>query len=440
MEIESNVLIESNQSHTNSKDRINKEFIEFLTKNTAYLCLNENSKVLVFNSELKIKDTIEALIQEEIYSGLIWNTESNQFISIFTLSDFLKILNLTYEKIIKLCLTGTIWHDTKHLATILFQKNNIQVEELDIIMENANSFNNSELEMNIEDGYSSNNNLKNQPNEHNIVHAIDMTQFHKKFHNYKDYFDIFNYMSLHDYLQDLESNIDFQKPITADLDSCLLDVIKLLVENHIHKIVIEDTSNNNFVGILTYESIFDYFMSNYYSDMTAFSISYKEYTSLVCRKLLYSIEDESIYSCFFKIWENKISVLPILNKHDNTKVIGFVFIKDLIFFLMTGDKYKFDDPIKVLLLEIYTGVNEELPLGQDRLLFIDESEEYSIKSLMEKIFTSPEKKIVITKNNNYDNIVGIITLSDFFKSIVDLTNISVNNSNICENVINSPLD
>ncbi len=396
------------------RDKIKDELTKFLLNNTAYLSLSDNSKVLVFNSELKIKDAIEALINEEIYCGLIWNTELNQFISLFTLRDYLRILNVTYEKIVKICIAGTLWSDTKHLSTIIFQKNSIQVEELDIIMEATNSFNNSEIEMMIDDNVSNNKNV-------NIIQSIDMTQFHKKFHTYRDYFDIFNYMSLSDYLHDLESNIELQKPITVDLDDLLIDVITLLKKNHIHRIIVEDKQNSNYTGIITYESIFDYFMSNYYSNMDIFLVNYKEISEMVCRSIEFSYEDETIYSCFFKIWKNKISILPILSTEKETSVLGFVFLKDLIFFFLSGEKYRFDDPIKKLLTEIYYGVNEEIPYGQDRLLFIEESEELSIKSVMEKIYSSPEKKLIIYKGE-ITSITGIITLSDFFNALLQLNN------------------
>lgn len=40
----------------------------------------ENMKVLVFNNELSVKDAIEAMLKEDIYCGMIWNSESSKFV------------------------------------------------------------------------------------------------------------------------------------------------------------------------------------------------------------------------------------------------------------------------------------------------------------------------------------------------------------------------
>lgn len=404
---------------------IKQEFNKFFQSNSAYMSLSENSKMLVFNCDLSVKESIDAMIREEIYCGVIWNTEVSKFSAVFTLRDFLKILIVTYDKIVKLCMLGTVWQDTKHLSRLVFQKSTIQIEELDIIMENVNSFNNSEVD-NMDENMSGNFNINSPTNTNNvnIANTIDMTQFHKKMRSYKDYFEIFSFMSLADYLIELENNIELRQPISVDLDAKLDEILLLMLENKIHRIVVEDGKTNQYTAILTFETIIEYFMINYYSNMDIFSLNYKT-LQIPNSGIIFAYADETIYTCFYKIWEHKVSILPILKDKEkeniagvkSLEIIGFIFLKDLIYFYLASEKFRFDASIMSFLEDLYSDVNQELPYGQDRLAFIEENENLSFKEFLERIYQSPEKKIVVY-NEKITNISKLITLSDLFKSTI----------------------
>lgn len=448
--------------YVNSKGKISKMIItEFLQKNTAYLSIKENTKLLVFKSELKIKDTLDAFINEELYCGLIWSTECNRFLSLFTIRDILKILKITYEKVIKLCLSGTSWSDTKSLVSLLFQKNTIQMEELDIIMENANSFNSSDNEnekerdvslrkgsnLSIIDSKDENCNnidikegvlntkhsdlksgqfLKDHQNTEIIndnkitIDYLDINQFHKKFNSYSDFFEIFKYMSLHDYLIDLEANIDLESPISVELDDSLISIIKIFQSNNIHRVVLEDNTNKSYCGVVTYETIFEYFMSNYYSSMDEFNIEYTQIEGLVNENIIFSYTTDSIYSCFLKIYENNISSLPIICQQTNY-VYGILYIKDILYFFLLGEKFKFNDSISKLLIEIYNDVVDyNSCFGFERVLMISKNQSYSLKNVLEYLLSSPEKKIYIYNQLESGIIItGLITLSDLFRYMIE---------------------
>jgi CBS domain-containing protein len=446
--------------------KIRKEFDKFFANQTAYINLKENNKLIVFNTDLSIKDVVDAMIHEDIYCGLIWNTELNKFSGLFTIRDCLIALYISYEKITKLSLKGCHWNNSKQLASLIFQKNDFQVEELDVIMENGNSYNGSDDEednnnkersnnnannlvsnnlnnntqnsnnpVNLNQDYHSNSNVSNLSQKKLINNAynsheasnlvnIELLYGESKFSSYKEYFEIFNYVTLNEYLTDLHNDILFNNSIiSVDLDCQLKEGIKLMQKNLIHRVVVEDKKNSIFVGLVTYESIFTYFSNNYYNyDMECFNVSYKK-LGLVTYSLVCCYEDQTIYSCFFKIWEARISMMPILeipqikSGKKEIKVLGYLFLKDLVYFISNGEKFKFTDTIKVFLNELYSGVNEEKPLGQDRVAFIDDITDFTFKEIMEFINQSPEKKIILHRKDDLCSLLGVISLSDVFKLV-----------------------
>ena len=50
---------------------LKENFTKYLKFHTVYETITENMKILVFNSELMIKNSIEAMIKQDIYCGLL---------------------------------------------------------------------------------------------------------------------------------------------------------------------------------------------------------------------------------------------------------------------------------------------------------------------------------------------------------------------------------
>ena len=88
--------IEDEGKITSLKSAITK----FLSEHTIYEAIPEDMKILVFNDKLLIKDSIEAMIKEDIYCGLLYNSEQNKHSGIFTIRDVLGLLLIGYKKLV----------------------------------------------------------------------------------------------------------------------------------------------------------------------------------------------------------------------------------------------------------------------------------------------------------------------------------------------------
>ena len=53
----------------------------------------------MFNNELLIKDSIEAMIKEDIYCGLLYNCKQNKHSGVYTIRDVLGLLLIGYKKL-----------------------------------------------------------------------------------------------------------------------------------------------------------------------------------------------------------------------------------------------------------------------------------------------------------------------------------------------------
>ena len=91
-------------------------FTKYLKDHTVYETIPENMKILVFNSELMIKDSIEAMIKEDIYCGLLWDTTANKYIGIFTIRDVLSLIMISYQRLNQYLNTNTNINDLDTLV------------------------------------------------------------------------------------------------------------------------------------------------------------------------------------------------------------------------------------------------------------------------------------------------------------------------------------
>jgi CBS domain-containing protein len=105
--------------------------------------------------------------------------------------------------------------------------------------------------------------------------------------------------------------------------------------NKIHRVIVEDNKTSTYTGFITYETIFEYFFSNYYSDMVAFHLNINT-MNIISRNLITTDKDETIYNCLLKFWFHKISILPIV---DGDSYFGFFYLKDIVYFFANGEKF-----------------------------------------------------------------------------------------------------
>ncbi len=187
------------------------------------------------------------------------------------------------------------------------------------------------------------------------------------------------------------------------MDGDLKKCVDLLKSNKIHRVIVEDIKTSTFTGYITYEAIFEYFITNYYSDMFAFKINFNQFKS-ESKKIITVDKNETIYNCLLSFWNNKISILPVVDGND---YFGFFFLKDIVYFFSNGDKFSFTDPISKFLIELYDGVESEMPYGRERIV-ISNNNDHTLKEIFEMMAQSPERKIILNTNE-------IITISDLFR-------------------------
>jgi hypothetical protein len=153
--------------------------------------------VLVFNNELTVKDAIEAMLKEDIYCSMIWNSETNKFIGrnqfnqgIFTIRDFLNLVIITYIRVSKLVDSGKKWINSKNLFNLAFHHTESNLNDLDVIMENDSDT------VHTFKSESSNNSL----DKLTVSESCD-----SPIKNIKEFFKLYEFLSLNDYLIDLHT-------------------------------------------------------------------------------------------------------------------------------------------------------------------------------------------------------------------------------------------
>ncbi len=139
-----------------------------------------------------IKDALEAMLKEDIFCALIWDTELNKFIGIFTIRDFLNLFKVIYEKTNNLIESKYKWLSLKQLVSHLFQRNPIELDDLDVIMEKVE--NNSKI----------NSDTKSEKSDLEMhIDDDDIINYENQMKTFKDFFRIFEYININDYFSDI---------------------------------------------------------------------------------------------------------------------------------------------------------------------------------------------------------------------------------------------
>ena len=502
--------------------KIIKEFSEFLSKRSVYEAAPENSKVLVFNSDLCFKEMIKAFINEDIYCALIYDSKKEFFVGIITISDILYL----FQYIIK------------------------KAQEIKIT--NYNNF--------IKEIFNINKSLTNEEEEEKNENTKD-----KNF-NILKYLTKINY---NDYYEVIKKYNKYHILYSISLDSSLLDVLKVIYKVGVHRLVVEETKkkgltenkrketeinlqNNlidnkleneekekvekinkekseteksnkkikkvktkkkvkeeeeaketketkegekvikkkvdkenkeskekkeedkkteekkdtqnfqkseksvieiddsnkdvlnmnfeetsktlelpsetqNFTGFVTYETVFDFLIYNYYSmEMKEFDLTLEELKNLPLDSSFikplnnFSLMNEEVHSSFSKNISSKTDILPILT-NDKNDIFGFLYLRDYLFFVSNCESNQ-NLTNEQFLINMYEGIENDKPYGKERIIYLeydDESKKLSVKGLLEKINGAPEKKIIL-KVKEDGNKLYIISLKSIFDALVEM--------------------
>ena len=325
----------------------------FLSEHTVYEAIPGNMKILIFNSELNILETIYAMVKEDIYCSLVYDSLYKNYIGIITIRDIMELIKYINDKIKKY--NGTIVN-TNFFIKEIFSKNEVQLNSLSSIKEISEikpiakkSFGSFERinELDEEGSDSSfEGEIKEKPQSSSLKQGVD-------------FFKSLNLISINDFYRTVKGIpihrlISKAKLVSVSLDNNLYDCAKLIKEKKTHRIIIEETKEKlseikpesnllqiknshfikNYTGFITYETMFDFFIQNYYGDMKEFKVLLNDIIdiSTIANKLTYKFnKDEKVFVVFEQCFLRKLSIMPIYDKN-NDEIFGYLFLKTSLFF------------------------------------------------------------------------------------------------------------
>ena len=211
--------------------------------------------------------------------------------------------------------------------------------------------------------------------------------------------------------------------------------IEDLSNKDVFKLNNEDTSKTlelpsetqNYTGFVTYETVFDFLIYNYYSmEMKEFDLSLEELKNISLNSSFikpltnFALVNEEVHSSFSKNITSKNDILPILT-NDKKEIFGFLYLRDYLYFVSNCESNQ-NLTNEQFLSNMYEGIDDAKPFGKERIIFLeynDDSKKLRIKELLEKINGAPEKKIIIKDKDDGDKLY-IISLKNIFDVVVEM--------------------
>ena len=221
---------------------------------------------------------------------------------------------------------------------------------------------------------------------------------------------------------------NFQKSEKSviEIDDSNKDVLNMNFEET-SKTLELPSETQNFTGFVTYETVFDFLIYNYYSmEMKEFDLTLEELKNLHLDSSFikplnnFSLMNEEVHSSFSKNISSKTDILPILT-NDKNDIFGFLYLRDYLFFVSNCESNQ-NLTNEQFLINMYEGIENDKPYGKERIIYLeydDESKKLSVKGLLEKINGAPEKKIIL-KVKEDGNKLYIISLKSIFDALVEM--------------------
>ena len=221
---------------------------------------------------------------------------------------------------------------------------------------------------------------------------------------------------------------NFQKSEKSviEIDDSNKDVLNMNFEET-SKTLELPSETQNFTGFVTYETVFDFLIYNYYSmEMKEFDLTLEELKNLPLDSSFikplnnFSLMNEEVHSSFSKNISSKTDILPILT-NDKNDIFGFLYLRDYLFFVSNCESNQ-NLTNEQFLINMYEGIENDKPYGKERIIYLeydDESKKLSVKGLLEKINGAPEKKIIL-KVKEDGNKLYIISLKSIFDALVEM--------------------
>ena len=227
-----------------------------------------------------------------------------------------------------------------------------------------------------------------------------------------------------------KENNNFQKSEKSMIeieDISNKDVLKLNIEESSKTNLELPTETQNYTGFVTYETVFDFLIYNYYSmEMKEFDLKLEDLkkiplnSSFIKPLTNYALMNEEVHSSFSKNITSKNDILPILT-NDKSDIFGFLYLRDYLYFVSNCESNQ-NLTNEQFLTNMYEGIDDDKPYGKERIIFLeynDENKKLRIKQLLEKINGAPEKKIVMIDKEG-GNKLEIISLKNIFDVLVEM--------------------
>ena len=195
-----------------------------------------------------------------------------------------------------------------------------------------------------------------------------------------------------------QSELLYVKP-----DDNLLIATKTLRENRLHRIPIIDKKENMVLGILSIESVLRFFVENYVADSSLFDVSMDEFTLGTRAHIITAHSNCSLIQALGIMSNQKLSSLPLLDDQD--RVVGVIFLSDIPQIIRSGLYLNPNSDA----LSVAEQVNENGDCGLSRFGILAQDD--TLKSMIQKLAASPERKIYRLIDGKLDLI---ITESDLF--------------------------
>ena len=253
-----------------------------------------------------------------------------------------------------------------------------------------------------------NNNSNNNKGEEIDVKGEECKAYNEIIKDFNHFISLFDDITLQSFIDLFHLKGDGVL-ISLYSDSNLEECVKTIQKHNIHRLIVNDKKTNNLSGFITYETIFEYFIENYYSAMTEFHIPLKQ-INIVVNNVITINKNESLYKCMQTFYKGGISMLPIIG--DEGEIFGYFYLKDIIYFFSMGEKFNFNNSVENFIKDLYEDIDTEKPYGIKRIVELDDKTD--LKVVFEKMNVSPERKIIAKNGEN----IGIIALYDIFKNLV----------------------
>ena len=230
--------------------------------------------------------------------------------------------------------------------------------------------------------------------------------------------------------EEKKENNNFQKSEKSMIeieDISNKDVLKLNIEESSKTNLELPTETQNYTGFVTYETVFDFLIYNYYSmEMKEFDLTLEDLkkiplnSSFIKPLTNYALMNEEVHSSFSKNITSKNDILPILT-NDKSDIFGFLYLRDYLYFVSNCESNQ-NLTNEQFLTNMYEGIDDDKPYGKERIIFFeynDENKKLRIKQLLEKINGAPEKKIMMIDKEG-GNKLEIISLKNIFDVLVEM--------------------